>query len=89
MLTINPIKLNTSNISFGNENNITPNMAILALQSPNAKREFEGNLDNAMPSNPFATVIKKIARTYKYVVSSAATQNNNNSVSGQHITFLG
>ena len=67
MLTINPIKLNTSNISFGNENNITPNMAILALQSPNAKREFEGNLDNAMPSNPFATVIKKIARTYKYI----------------------
>jgi len=90
MLTINPVKFNTfKTISFGNGNNVTPNMAILALQNPNAKREFEGNLDNVMPSNPISTVIKKIARTYKYVVSTSENQPSKNNTPDQHITFLG
>ena len=76
MLTVNPIKLNIgkSHITFGNNTNVTPNRAILALQCPNAKREFEGNLDNVMPSNPLSNFAKKIARTYKYVVSSTNEQ---------------
>ena len=43
MITINPVKLNTVKpISFGegNLNNITPNVAILSLQNPNAKINF-------------------------------------------------
>ena len=66
-------------------------MAILALQSPNARREFEGNLNNSLPtSNPISNMIKKIARTYKYVVSSS--ERNAAQISkepDQHITFLG
>ena len=91
MLTINPVKFNLVNksVSFGNGNNVTPSMAILALQNPNAKREFEGNLDNVMPSNPISTVIKKIARTYKYVVSSSDQQPVESNNPNQHISFLG
>ena len=92
MITINPVKFNTSiqYISFGNGNNVTPNMAILALQKPNARREFEGNLNDSMPSNnPISTVIKKIARTYKYVVSSSEQVQGKGKTPDQHITFLG
>lgn len=91
MLTINPVKFNNSKqyISFGDGDNVTKNMAILALQNPNALREFEGNLDNALPSNPISTVIKKIARTYKYVVSSSEQQPVQAKNPDQHISFLG
>lgn len=89
MITINPVKFTATKqyISFGDGNNVTPNMAILALQNPNARREFEGNLHNAMPSDPITSVIKKIARTYKYVVSSSKSQQVQNP--DQHISFLG
>ena len=92
MITINPVKFNTSKqyISFGNSNNVTPNMAILALQKPDARREFEGNLNDSMPSNnPISSVIKKIARTYKYIVSSSEQVQSKNNIPNQHITFLG
>jgi hypothetical protein len=91
MITINPVKFNTSKqyISFGDGNTVTPNMAILALQNPNARREFEGNLSNSMPSNPISTVIKKIARTYKYVVSSSEQANMQSKTPDQRISFLG
>ena len=92
MITINPVKFNTSKqyISFGDGNNLTSNMAILALQNPNARREFEGNLNNSMPtSNPISTVIKKIARTYKYVVSSSEQANMQSKTPDQRISFLG
>lgn len=73
MITINPVKFNNTKkyISFGDGSGVTSNMAILALQSPNARREFEGNLNNAMPSDPISNIINKIARSYKYVVSSS------------------
>jgi len=90
MITINPVKFNSTKkyISFGdgNTNNVTPNMAILALQNPTARREFEGNLNNALPSNPIISTLKKIARTYKYVVASGSTPNK---TPDQHISFLG
>ena len=92
MITINPVKFNNVNkyISFGNGNNVTNTMAILALQNPNARREFEGNLNDSMPtSNPISLVIKKIARTYKYVVSSSEQTPNTSKTPDQHITFLG
>ena len=94
MLTVNPIKFNSTSakkqyISFGDGNNITPSMAILALQKPNAHREFEGNFNDSMPTDPISTVIKKIARTYKYVVSSSEPSQTKNKTSDQHITFLG
>ena len=91
MLTINPVKFNTSKryISFGDGDNVTKNMAILALQNPNARREFEGNLKNSMPSDPISNVIKKIARTYKYVVSSSEQNRVQAKEPDQHITFLG
>ena len=43
MITVNPVKFNTVKpISFGegNLNNLTPNVAILSLQNPNAKNQF-------------------------------------------------
>ncbi len=91
MITINPVKFNSTKkyISFGdgsNANNMTTNMAILALQNPTARREFEGNLNNALPSNPIISTIKKIARTYKYVVASGSSSNK---TPDQHISFLG
>ena len=91
MIAINPVKLNTTigNISFGNGNNVTPSMAILALQSPAARRDFEGQLKENMPSSPIKTIIKKIARTYKYVVSSAEKQSSKSNIPNQNITFLG
>jgi len=91
MLTVNPIKIYNSNkqITFGDASNVTKNMAILALQNPNARREFEGNLDNVMPSNPISTVIKKIARTYKYVVSSSEQKPEQYKNPDQRISFLG
>lgn len=91
MLTINPVKLQTSKryISFGDGDAVTKNMAILALQNPNARREFEGNLENAIPTNPISTVIKKIARTYKYVVASSEQKPTQTKAPDQHISFLG
>lgn len=91
MLTVNPVKFNTTKryISFGDGNNVTQNMAILALQKPNATREFEGNLNNSLPSNPISSVIKKIARTYKYVVASSEKDVSPAKTPDQHISFLG
>ena len=54
MITINPVKLNTVKpISFGegNLNNITPNVAILSLQNPNAKINFENDLNRTQKAD--------------------------------------
>ena len=91
MITINPVKFNSTKqyISFGDGNNVTKNMAILALQKPDARREYEGNLNNSMPSDPISSVIKKIARTYKYVVSSSEQDTPQPKSPDQHVSFLG
>ena len=61
MIRVNPVQFNTNSrkyISFGegNMNNITPSVAILALQNPNAKINFENDLNRSkkadMVQNP-------------------------------------
>lgn len=71
MITINPVKFNTVKpVSFGegNMNNITPNMAILALQSDSSKINFQKEKDSfnknlsltqkadAVQSNPITAI---------------------------------
>lgn len=58
MITINPIKFNNIKpITFGegNLNNITPNVAILSLQNPNAKINFENDLNRTRKSDVVQT----------------------------------
>lgn len=79
MLTINPVKLNTNKfVSFGegNSNNITPTMAILSLQAPDAKRGFTSNMHlsqkaDAVRNNLFTSVFNKFVKTYNIAVQSA------------------
>lgn len=82
MLTINPINsvnLNTKKyVSFGdaNPNNVTPSMAILSLQAPDAKRGFTSNMHlsqkaDAVRNNLFTSVINKFVKTYNIAVQSA------------------
>ena len=78
MITINPVKLNTVKpISFGegNLNNITPNVAILSLQNPNAKINFENDLNRTqradMVQNPnmLNALGAKLRKTYNILFS--------------------
>lgn len=80
MITINPIKFNNSNkyISFGEAtpNNLTPNMAILSLQAPDAKRGFTSNMHlsqkaDAVRNNLFTSVFNKFVKTYNIAVQSS------------------
>lgn len=73
MITINPVKLNNiKTISFkeGNLNNITPNVAILSLQNPNASINFENDLNRTKKSdivqtnNIFDAIGEKLRKTY-------------------------
>mgnify|MGYP004561394265 FL=1 len=95
MITINPVKLNTVKpISFGegNLNNITPNVAILSLQNPNAKINFENDLNRTqkadMVQNP--NMLKafgaKLRKTYNILFSP---DYDRASKSPKHISFLG
>ena len=85
MIRVNPVQFNTNSrkyISFGegNMNNITPSVTILALQNPNAKINFENDLNRSkkadMVQNPnFVTAfVNKIGRA----VSEFKRSNNNN-----------
>lgn len=58
MITVNPVKFNNIKpITFGegNLNNITPNVAILSLQNPNAKIDFENNLNRTRKADVVQT----------------------------------
>lgn len=72
-MKVNPIQLNTNSrkyISFGegNMNNITPSVAILALQNPNAKINFENDLkrssrsDMVQNNNFVSAFVNKVGR---------------------------
>ena len=72
-MKVNAINVNNFNkkyISFGegNMNNITPSVAILALQNPNAKINFENDLNRSkradMVQNPnfVAAFVNKVSR---------------------------
>lgn len=93
MIIFDPFKFNRPNrVSFGegNLNNITPNLAILSLQNPNAKINFENDLIRTqradMVQNP--NVIKafgaKLRKTYNILFSPDYDRANQ-----KHISFLG
>ena len=95
MITINPVKLNTVKpISFGegNLNNITPNVAILSLQNPNAKINFENDLnrtqkaDMVQNQNMLKAFGAKLRKTYNILFSP---DYDRASKSPKHIAFMG
>lgn len=77
MITINPVKLNnTKPVTFGegNLNNVTPNVAILSLQNPNAKVNFEKDMfltqkADAVQENPLTALAYKLVKTYRYALN--------------------
>lgn len=95
MITINPVKFNSiKTVTFGegNLNNITPNIAILSLQNPNAKINFENDLnrtkraDIVQSSNMFNALGAKLSKTYNILFSP---DYDRASKSPKHISFLG
>ncbi|CDE45288.1 unknown [Clostridium sp. CAG:768] len=95
MITVNPVKFNTVKpISFGegNLNNLTPNVAILSLQNPNAKINFENDLNRTqkadMVQNPnmLNALGAKLRKTYNILFSP---DYDRASKSPKHISFLG
>ncbi len=95
MITVNPVKFNTVKpVSFGegNLNNITPSVAILALQNPNAKINFENDLmrtkkaDAVQNPNVFSSTLNKLRKTYNILFSPDYDRANK---SPKHISFLG
>lgn len=74
MITINPVKLNNITFTEGNLNNITPSVAILSLQNPNAKINFENDLNRSkkadmVQSNMFNAVGAKFRKAYDILFS--------------------
>ncbi len=95
MITINPIKFNKIKpISFGegNLNNMTPNLAILSLQNPNAKINFENDLnrtqraDMAQNPNMINAFGAKLYKTYNILFAPECDGAGKNQ---KHISFLG
>lgn len=87
MITINPVQFKNNSrkyISFGegNLNNITPNMAILALQSDSSKINFQKEKDSfnrnlsltqkadAVQSNPITAIGYKFVKAVNIFKSS-------------------
>ena len=98
-MRINPINANLKNrqyISFGegNMNNITPSVAILALQNPNAKINFENDLKRSnrsdMVQNPnFVTAfVNKVGRAIKEFKNSNNDNRGLNPSVYNHISYL-
>jgi len=79
MITVNPVKFNNiKTITFGegNLNNITPNTAILSLQNPNAKINFENDLnrtrkaDVVQSHNMVSALGAKLRKTYNILFTT-------------------
>ena len=95
MITINPVKFNsvkTIPVGEGNMNNITPSLAILSLQNPNAKINFENDLNRTqkadMVQNPnmLNALGAKLRKTYNILFSPSYDRASKNP---KHISFLG
>ncbi len=97
-MKVNQVQLNTNSrkyISFGegNMNNITPSVAILALQNPNAKINFENDLRRSsrsdMVQNPnFVTAfVNKVSRAINEVTRSNNKPQNMNPSIYNHISY--
>lgn len=93
MITVNPVNFNNSNkyISFGegNNNNVTPSMAILSLQAADAKRGFTSNMHlsqkaDAVRNNFITSTYNKFVKAYNIAVQSA---NDNANCKPKHIDF--
>lgn len=96
MITINPVKLNnTKPITFGegNLNNITPGVAILSLQNPNAKINFENDLnrtkkaDMVQNRNIFTAFAYKAVKAFDTLTAKSNNNSNNNAVD-RHIVYM-
>lgn len=95
MIRINPINFNNNKnqITFkeGNLNNITPDVAILSLQNPNAKINFENDFnrtrkaDMVQSSNVFSAIGAKLRKTYNILFSPDYNAGRRD----QHISYLG
>ena len=95
MITINPVKLNNVKpITFteGNLNNITPSVAILSLQNPNANINFENDVNRAIKAdivqsqNVFSALGEKLRKTYNIIFSQ---DHNSTSIGNKHISYYG
>ncbi len=95
MLTINPVKFNkikTITFGEGNLNNLTQNTAILSLQNPNAKINFENDLnrtrkaDLVQSQNMLGALGAKLRKTYNILFSP---DYDRASANPKHISFLG
>lgn len=78
MITVNPVKFNnikTVTFGEGNLNNITPSLAILSLQNPNAKINFENDFnytrkaDVVQSNNMITALVAKLRKTYNILFS--------------------
>ncbi len=95
MIRINPVNFNNNykQITFteGNLNNITPDVAILSLQNPNAKINFENDLnrsrkaDMVQSSNMISAIGAKLRKTYNILFSPDYNAGRRD----QHISYLG
>jgi hypothetical protein len=82
MIKVNPVKLNSYNqISFkdNNTNNMTPNVAVLSLQNPNALINFQRDFSlsksaDAVQSNPFKALGYKFVRLFKFLSQPKFTE---------------
>lgn len=91
MLTINPIN-NIKPITFGegNLNNITPSVAILSLQNPNANINFENDLnrtkkaDMVQSNNMISAIGAKFRKAYNILFSP-----NYEKPDIPHISYMG
>lgn len=94
MITINPVKIAPVSFGEGNLNNITPTMAILALQSDSSKINFKQEKDSfnrnlsltqkadAVQSNPITAI------GYKFVKAVNMFKRPNRCTDGKkHISF--
>lgn len=89
-MKINSIQLNNKSkkyISFqeNSVNNLTPGIAILSLQNPNARVKFEKDLRisrgaDAVQSNPFKAFGYKLYKTFKLFVGPKADSSKKYSV---------
>ena len=91
MITVNPIKFNnTIRFGEGNLNNITPNVAILSLQNPNANINFENDLnrtkkaDMVQSKNIFSAIGEKFRKAYNILFSP-----NYEKPDIPHISYMG
>jgi hypothetical protein len=93
MNTINPVKFNnikTITFTEGNLNNVTPNSAILSLQNPNAKINFENDLNrtrraDVVQSNMFSALGAKLHKTYDILFSPDYERED---IRAKHISYL-